>query len=365
MMRKISRYIHRRCLSLSLVMLAVTCGHSVARIQNPVWVDKVQERLSAPTQRTTGTVISPNAMMLTVGVEGEIAWFEEAGALIKAGDPIVKLDLAPLKLNKQRLIAQRTRQQAKQAFLQRELSRLTDLAKTSYAAEKERDEIEMQLHMANAAIDELEARIALVKDKMARSVILAPGDGVVTERLRKAGEYVKQGQELGQFLDMSAREIRAYIPVKFAQLLDQHTQIAISAANKTVEASIKALIPNSRSRTQTIELRLHMPELLAHSVFSGQFVDVWYPSGELENAIYINRDALLLTPDGVWIAKVTDENKIKKIRVFPGKGSGQYITILNSKQSGLQDGDTVIVRGAETVKDGQEVNIVKSMASNQ
>ena len=68
-----------------------------------------------------------------------------------------------------------------------------------------------------------------VEDQLDRTIVRAPFDGVITERLREAGGDVNRSEVLVHMLDTENLEGRVFVPVKYLPFLRQAKSIKITA----------------------------------------------------------------------------------------------------------------------------------------
>ena len=94
----------------------------------------------------------------------------------------------------------------------------------------------------------------------------------------------------------------------------------------------------------------------------GAPVRVKVPAAAAKSSIAVHRDALILRADRVAVFKVNDDNVATRIDVETGIGDGELIEVIGD----IAEGDRVIVRGAERLRDGQTVTIQeKAIAVSQ
>jgi hypothetical protein len=70
----------------------------------------------------------------------------------------------------------------------------------------------------------------------------------------------------------------------------------------------------------------------------------------------VPRDALVLRNEQVFVYSVSEENTAVKIPVIAGAGRGSQIAI----QGNLEVGDSVVIRGAERLREGQALKVIQT-----
>jgi HlyD family secretion protein len=168
-----------------------------------------------------------------------LAFTLEEGARVARDSVVGLVDTVPLVLERQGLVARRaaasarTREAAsnigalevQRTIADRELARTERLLRQSAATAQQGDQAEQgarvvreQLAGAHAAqssarqeVAALEAQVASIDDKLARSRIRSPLGGTVLARYVEAGEFVQAGQPLFKLAALDSLTFRAYV----------------------------------------------------------------------------------------------------------------------------------------------------------
>ncbi|NMP31947.1 efflux RND transporter periplasmic adaptor subunit [Thalassotalea sp. M1531] len=320
---------------------------------SPVKVDKVTSVSLEATANLMGTIYSKMHVPMTAGISGRVEWVAEPGSFVKAGEPLVKMDMLPLELRKAEQVAQMKRAQINVKYLFNEVERLQKLRKTNAASQFQLDQTKSQYDLALADNEIAELKRKQIDDQIARATVNAPYDGVVTERVILAGTDVNRSDVISKFLDTEHLEARVYIPIKYLAFLRRGNEINLSNEQQQITAPITAVIPSADPRSQTFEVRVEIPNHANSQWAAGQLVKVTVPVQKADPSLTVHRDALILRKDGTYVVKVNADNTVKRLPVTVGKGSFDRVAIVGE----LGDGDTVAIRGAERLRDGQSVVI--------
>ena len=113
------------------------------------------------------------------------------------------------------------------------------------------------------------------------------------------------------------------------------------------------MLPGSNNRNQSYELRLDVEEISNLKI--GQLVSVAVPIQMPKVSMVIHQDALVLREEGTFVYRVNSENKVEKVVVNTSTNLGHLVAISGE----LKTGDKVVIRGAETLREGVEVTINK------
>jgi membrane fusion protein, multidrug efflux system len=346
----------QQILSLSVIALFLVSGQSLAQSSpppSPVKVDTVTSIELGASADFMGTIHSKMHVSVTAGISGRIKWIAEPGAYIHEGEAIVAMDMLPLKLKRAEQVGKIKRAKINANYLNNELTRWRALRKTDAASQFQLDQTQSEFELAQVDIEIAELKLQQIDDEIERATIKAPYDGVVTDRTVLAGTEVNRSDVLGKFLDTEHLEARVYIPIKYLGAVSKGNSLSLMTEAQSLSANITAVIPSADPRSQTFEVRVEIPSHLNQEWASGQLVKVTVPVEEAKPTLTVHRDALILRKEGTFVVVVDEQNKVKRLNVKVGQGTLNRVSVVGA----LLDGDHVAVRGAERLRDGQEVII--------
>jgi HlyD family secretion protein len=179
-------------------------------------------------------------VVVSAQTSGQIQKFTpQEGMRLEAGAVAVLIDTTQLALERAQLIAQRAATGARQTEVSEQLRVLEvqrDIAQRAYertqrlhdqqaATAQQLDQAERDYKTLVAQIDALraqrqsvgmdvasgEARVALIRDRIAKSTVTNPQAGTVLTTYARAGEVVQPGQPLYKIADLDTLELRAYV----------------------------------------------------------------------------------------------------------------------------------------------------------
>ena len=345
-----------RFLIMSLPLFIATTVFAQQPPAPVVQIAYVAETEVAPTVAVPGTIYSRNDVQLTAGVAGQLTMVAEPGTMVQAGQTIASIDKESLLLQRaeQEVLHERAEINIRQ--LNSQLQRQVELQGGNLVSEFDLEQTEANRDLAVADAKLIKVRIRQIDDQIRRADVRAPFSGVVTTRLRRAGEDVSRGEILGAMTDIQNMEVRAFVPLKHLPRTTVGDSIDVFATNTQFAGSIRSLVPTGDIRSQTFEARIDLPAEASDSWTVGQLVSVGIPIRSGEQSLAIPRDALILRQEGSYVFRISEENKAERIAVDIGDSAGDLIAI-----SGLlAEGDRVAVRGAENLREGAEVRIMVS-----
>lgn len=334
----------------SIALLAISTN-AQDKPASPVKLDTVTSISLPATTDLMGTLHSRSHIQITAGINGRLEWLAEPGTHIKSGDTLVKMDLLPLKLKLAEQKAQIKRANINLAYLKNEWDRLQKLRKTNSTSQFQLDQTRSQYELAQTDIEIAQLKLQQIEDQINRATVIAPFEGVITQRITRAGTDVSRSDTLLKLLDTENLEVRVFVPIKYLAYITKGNLLKIFANGKEIEAPIIAKIPSADPRSQTFEVRIKIPQEINNLWAAGQLVTVVVPTQNNLAKLTVHRDALILRKDGTYVIKVDNENKAHKLLVKVGVGSLERVAV----QGNLAEGDNVAIRGAERLTDGQLV----------
>ncbi len=351
---------HSKLISLGLSCAAVLfmslSPHLHAADEPParlVSVVQVEKRAISPKIMVIGSVHSRHSAELTPGVSGKLTWVQEAGVRVQAGETVAKQEQTRLKLEQAQQQALIEREKLTLKRLTREFDRLKSLMANKHASQTELDKAETERDMAQANLTLAEIKLKLILDDLARTEIKAPFNGIITARLHQAGEDIAQAEAILTMTDPDNLEIRVHAPLKHNKRVKLGDNLHVYHNSGEFEAKIRSLIPVSDIRSQTFEARIDLPLEMQDAFSVGELISLALPIAQKRLTTLVPRDAVVLRSAGAHVFKIDNENKAVKVQVKLGEGTGDWIAVTGD----VSEQDRVVIRGAETLQDGQQVKL--------
>ncbi len=339
----------------ALALLAVVAVPSPAFAQQersaPVQVALVELRQLAPSVRATGIVRSRAAADLAAAVGGRLQWVAEPGTAVKAGQLVARLDARELALARAEQAARVKRAEVNLVALEREVARLR--ASGNAVSRFNVDQAQSNRDLAEADLQVARALLAQTDDQLARSRLTAPFDGVVSDRVRRAGEEVARGEVIARIVNPDELEIRLFVPLRHVKAIQPGHVVDVTADRREFTATVSSIVPAGDPRTQSFEVLVKAPAvdgLLA----AGNTVQVRLPLGEPQRRLSVPRDALIIRADGLYVVKVDGGQRAERVPVKAGVADGDWIAVDGS----LRAGDNIVVRGGESLRGNEKLDVV-------
>lgn len=339
-------------------LLLACAGTAFAQAERPpaVEITPAELRALAPTITATGQVRSRTGADVAAGIGGRLDFVAEPGTRVAKNDVVARIDLDELRLQRAEQAARVTRGEVALRQTEHEYQRLE--ASGSAVSRFQLDQSANTRDLARADLEIARATLSQTDERLARAEVRAPFAGVVAERLRQAGEEVARGDAVARLQDTDHLEIRLYLPLRHVRAISSGTRVQVQDENgRAASTTVRTVVPVGDARSQSFEALLETPAM-DPPLAVGRTVRVQLPLEAPRKVVAVPRDAVVIRGDGLSVYVVRDpsgkEPKAERVPVHTGVAEGDWVEI----EGALHADDAVVVRGAETLHDGDLVTLV-------
>ena len=281
-------------------------------------------------------------------VGGEVVALEvEEGDSVARGDEMARLDGDRLRL-------ELAETEARLAKLRRDFDRNTDLRDKGLISEGDYDQIRFDL-------EALEAAANLARLEVAYTIIRAPLDGVVSERIVKRGNTIAVGDPLFRVTSLDPLVSYLHVPEREYRHLraGQEASITVDALpGETISASVSRVSPVIDPETGTFKITIEIsdPE---RRVKPGMFARVAIVYDSHRDALQVPRSAVI-DDDGETSVYVVEDGRALRRPVVTGYALAGRVEIVD----GLDDDDEIVTVGQLGLKPDTRVTIIGNDGSD-
>lgn len=215
------------------------------------------------------------------------------------------------------------------------------------AAEHERDQA--ALAAAQASLDALRTRLGYAS-------VRAPTGGVITDKRAEAGDVVQSQARVFTIVDVSTLVVRVQVSeLDVTGIAEgQTTGVTIDAfGSSRFEGRIRRIFPAADSTTRMVPVEVALSGAAVRRLKPGYLARVTLRLGERPGVLVTPVSSLVGARDARAVYVVQD-GKAERRQVRIGQASGDLVEVLE----GVRVGDSVVVAGAEQLRDGVAVRIV-------
>lgn len=210
------------------------------------------------------------------------------------------------------------------------------------------------LEVASAQVAQAQAGLDLAKAQVQDALLLAPMDGVVSDRFLSVGAMAGPASPILSIITPEAEVVFSAEESRTGEMAaGDPVSIGVSAyPSRSFHGRVSNVAPalESGSRTFTIKVAPEDPEGKLKAGMSARIDFAGQQAGQ--SGVRIPVQALIEQDDGAFVFLVSG-GKAKRQKVQVGAKEGGEAVVL----SGLGPGDTVIVSGLAAVKDGESVRV--------
>ena len=309
----------------------------------------------------TGTMTSARVARLSTEVSGLVQTVAvEVGDAVKTGAVLIELDREIEQMTLQALQAAVTQSRAELADARRRYQDAKRLRQQKSISENELRLLEAEVEVDAATLKQKQAEQSRQQARVDRHTLRAPFSGVVSERLTETGEWIAPGSPVLTLVAVDDLRIEFRVPQEFYNRITPDSTINVTLdalPEREFDGRIDAIVPVSDASARTFLIHVKLVDAGDDRLTPGMSAHGQLRLSTGREGVVVSRDAILRYPDGritVWVIEQdSDPPVVAEKRVSIGHSFGGLITI----REGVQPGDVVVVRGNESLQEGQQVRI--------
>jgi membrane fusion protein (multidrug efflux system) len=324
----------------------------------PVEVTKVAFERVEHYLEAVGSFLPEDEVTISTEVEGIIKQrFVDEGDQVKRGDLLIKIDDEKFRLQVEETEASLREAEATLKNAKGSLSRMEQLLSEKVVDQQRYDDTFTKFHLGKAMVENVRAKLKRYQRSLNDTEIVAPLDGVVSERMGSEGEYVKVGAELLKVVEINPLKLTFTLPEKFSGQVRMGQTVEVKAKafpGEVFTGSVYFISPTVNLATRTLEVKAKV-ENKDYRLKPGFFVDVKLLTDVNEQAMVLPEGAVVMREEQFVVLTVQGE-KIQFKSVMPGKRFERKVEILE----GVGRDDIIVVSGLSELTEGSKVSIAPS-----
>jgi RND family efflux transporter MFP subunit len=289
-------------------------------------------------------------------------WYTDIGTHVKKGQLLAEIETPELDQQILRAQADVSTAKSKWEIADVTAKRWQNLLATNSVSRQEADEKAADAKGTNDILNAASANLQSLLAEQAFQRIIAPFDGVVTERNTDVGKLISPGSNNGQalFRIVDNRKLRIYVEapqtysylihpgmvanVYFPELPDRGFEARVLKTSEAIHES---------SRTMTVELLLDNRN---GKLLSGSYAEVHFELPSKANVLTVPVSTLLFRKEGLQVATVGPDNRVVLKRIVIAHDLGRVVEVA----SGIDRADQVIDSPSDSIVQGDIVHIKSS-----
>ena len=241
----------------------------------------------------------------------------------------------------------------------------TELAKTTFEKQerlwKQKIGSEMQFLQAKSNYEAQEKAVNQIQEQIAKTIVKAPFDGTIDEVITEQGNMVSPGMnQLFRIINLNEMFIETNVPEGHITTVTKgkSVEVELPVFEEKIQAKVEQVgsFINPANRTFKVEIPISNESKIIKPNLTAKIRVNDYTN---EKALLIPQSIISENAAGeeylyIIEKKVKNVGIAKKIIIKTGQTEGDFIEVLN----GIENGAEVILEGARSIKDGQEVKVI-------
>ncbi len=375
---------YRLCIASTVVLLAATAaaqapGSTPAPAQPSVEVVRVTSKAVERQVKLPGEFQPYLAVPIYAKLPGFVKRVAvDRGSTVKHGQVLVTLEapemqaqIAEAQSKAQAVGLQRAEAAAKLAAAQSTYDRLKAASATPgvvaendvVVAQKNAEAAQALVRSYDDSIKAAQAQVQSVKDLEQYLTLKAPFDGIITERNVHPGALVGPGNGATPLLrlhQVSRLRLVVAVPEALVGAMVKGARVAFTVPAYPGEtfygmANLVGHDLDEKTRTMAVELDVKNPDL---RLSAGMYPEVQWPVRRPQPSLLLPPTSIVTTTERTFVVRVNN-GVAQWVNVSRGARVGELIEVFGA----LKEGDTIVRRGTDEIREGAKVNVQPAKAS--
>ena len=336
----------------------------------PVSVGEVQQMDVRLTVSALGTLTALNTAVVRAKVDGELKALRfTEGQQVQAGALLAEIDARATEVLLQQAEGQLLRDQAQLRNAQLDLQRYRDLLAKDAIARQQVETQEALVRQLQGTVQTDQAQVDSAKLQLSYTRVTAPIAGRLGLKQVELGSLVRAGDAAGIVTITQTQPMAVVFAVPEAHVpliqrkLRQGQKLAVQAWDRDMKEKLaEGQVSTTDNTIDTATGTLKLKALLDNrdgALFPNQFANMRLQLDVLKNRLVVPTSAVQRGSIGTFVVVVQPDNTVKTQRVQLDAVDGDWQAV-QPLQGELKPGARVVTDGADRLRDGSRVEIVKS-----
>ncbi|HXO65820.1 MAG TPA: efflux RND transporter periplasmic adaptor subunit [Steroidobacteraceae bacterium] len=287
-------------------------------------------------------------------------WYTDIGTSVKKGQLLAEIDSPEVDQELRQAKADLATAEANYQLARTTNDRWKGLLATQSVSQQDADERAGDAAAKAAAQQSAAANVARLEDLESFKRVLAPFDGVVTQRTTDIGALINAGETPGSSLFRVADTHRLRIYTSVPQAYAAGVQPGMTAdlvftdhpgKHFTAEVASTARALDASSRTLQVELQIDNSR---GELFPGSYADVHFTFPANTTTLRVPVNTVLFRAQGLLVAVLDSQGRVRLRHITQGRDFGTQIEVL----SGLEPTDRLILNPPDSITEDTRVRVV-------
>jgi len=286
-------------------------------------------------------------------------WHTDIGTPVKKGQLLAEIETPEVDQQLRQAQADLATAQANYELARTTNERWKGLLATESVSQQDADQRAGDAAAKKAAQQSAGANLARLQELESFKRVLAPFDGIVTQRNTDVGALINAGQNPGNALfrvaDLHRLRIYVSVPQPYASAIHTGQTAGLVFADhpgKRYEAVVanSAHALDALSRTLQVELQIDNSR---GELLPGSYAQVYFNIAGADEALRIPANTVLFRTDGLRVAVLDEQHRVHLQNITEGRDFGTEIEVL----SGVTPNDVLVANPPDSITEGAQVRI--------
>lgn len=352
---------HTQAIVYLLILFNVLMMKSWAMDAMPVETLQLKKQSAYVQTRTfVGRVEAQRISNSSFELSGMISkMYYDEGDRVSSGDTLAKLDQKHLLARKTEIEASLLEAKAGLKLAEATLKRVSNIAKQRLIDQQSLDEARETRDVAAAKLEQIKARLSIIKLDLEKSVLKAPFSGTIIQRNHDEGDVVAVGQQVFELQETTEYLARIGISNDLSNRFTNNQSIKLVVNNQAINAQIKAILPVRNRSTRTVDVIFTLENT---SVRPGDLVSWSLEQTIKREGFWVPLTALTEGIRGLWNVYVVNDDKrveLRPVEIIHQTSHQAYVRGL------LNENEPIVSNGMQRIVPNQSVRLVNAIQEGQ
>jgi RND family efflux transporter MFP subunit len=316
-------------------------------------------RLNLPViVKSVGRLIPNREVLISAQVGGILqSYSADVGERVTTGQCLAEIDATDYKLALAEAKANHASAQARLAAAESALERARALLPKNVITPDAFEKYEADYKSTLAVVAQLDAVANIARQRLKKTCIQAPFDGFITQRYIELGQNMGVRDPIMNIADMENMRVKIHIAEQDYVHLDRDDPVTVKVEafeDRTYTGTVDKIGIKADPQTNTFAVEI-LVENAQNRLKAGLTARVHIEIKTIPDTIMIAQDSVLYRENRKEVFVVEDGRTATVREVKIGRVDGSRVQILD----GLEAGDKLVVSGAQYLKPGNTVTLIR------
>jgi len=334
-----------------------------------------QAAAGSPILTASGYVVARRKAVVSAKIQGRLAQLSvEEGSFVREGDVIARLESADYQAQVEVARAQVQRSEADLAEQQRQTRITQNLTQNHVVSQDQLDAALSRVRLAEAALAQSKASLAVAEASFQNTLIRAPFTGVVVKKMAEVGESVApippgvnistSSGAIVALADMATLEVEADVSESNVAKLrsGQPAEVSVEAfPDRSYRAVLRQVIPTADRTKATVMVKVTIldkdkdlkPEMSAKATFLEPAKRDSKTRDSGKPIVSVPKDAIATRDGKTVVFEVRDDKKVYELPITTGNENQDQVIV----KQGLVGSEKLVLHPSDKLRAGDVVKL--------